>query len=122
MEDEELVRPLLWLGIEDYAGLWEAVWELNTRRPEQPEPANRLIAERILRELLDAGHIRLFKSPEPYGDVASIPLHEAEAALGRCENWAEPRPNGVSVRFSTTPSGEALYNVLMERRRQGGAA
>jgi hypothetical protein len=110
--DDEVTRALLWLGIEDYAGLWEAVWELNTQRPHVPESENRRIAAQALRELLDAGQITLFRSREPYEDVRPIPTDEAEAVLASAESWVEPAPGATSIRFSATESGEAAYNDM----------
>jgi hypothetical protein len=111
--DDQLIRVLLWLAIEDYAGLWEAVWELNTRRPETPESENRRAAEQVLRELLGAGHVRLFRSREPYEDVTPISTAQADTVLGQDESWAEPVRDGTSIRFGATPAGEAAYNELM---------
>jgi hypothetical protein len=111
--DTEVIRALLWLAIEDYAGLWEAVWELNTQRPELPKSDNRLAAEGTLRELLEAGHITLFRSREPYEDVVPISADESESVFASDASWTEPTPHGTSIRFGATPSGEAAYNELM---------
>ncbi len=93
---------LLWLAIEDYAGLWEAVWDLNSRRPQLPESENRRVAEETLRELVRAGQVTLFRSREPYEDVTPISAAESDEVLADRENWLEPTPHGTSIRFGAT--------------------
>jgi len=115
IEGDKSLQALLWAGIEDYAGLWEAVWELNSLRPQVPESENRLSAERLVRELLKEGHVRLFESREPYEALTPLPANEIDLVLGKPQSWAEPAPNGVSIRFGTTPSGEGVNNRMVAR-------
>jgi hypothetical protein len=95
--DDERVRALLWLGIEDSAGLWEVVWALNTLLPGCAESENRSAAERTLRSLLELGQVALIQAREPYEQIVPIAPAEIEAALDRAEGWAEPS-GGLSMR------------------------
>ena len=117
IEHDNPVKALLWAGIEDYAGLWEAVWELNSLRPQAQESENRSSAKRLVCELLKDGHVRLFESREPYEDVTPLPTNEIELVIGQPENWEEPAPKGVSIRFGTTPSGERVYNQMVAKSK-----
>lgn len=111
MDDDEIKRTLLWLGIEDYSGLWEAVWELNTRAPEE-ETSNAALARRSLQDYLRQGWIELFECEEPEGDLRQLSTTAAMAALQRDGAWKEPAPGTRSIRFSTTPKGESAYAEL----------
>ena len=105
--DRDDVKAILWLAIEDYSGLWEAVWELRT---DHPEVGAAVLADRArdhLVDLIDRGLVRLYRCQEPYGDLAEIEDHEVGEVLATAENWFEPGPGSVSIRFGATASGEA---------------
>lgn len=98
---------LLWLAAEDYAGLWEAVWQLHTLHPDGEVSELRDRAEQIIRGLLDAGLVELYWCQEPYGDMSAIPADGAAAVLATPGVWEEPDAGATSVRVSATPAGEA---------------
>lgn len=109
-------RTLLWAAIEDYSGLWEAVWELRSVHPEMSTKSLEATARGILEELLREGNIDLYWCQEPYGDMTLVPESEAAGLLAADEAFADPAEDALSVRFSATPSGEALYRSMWEQR------
>jgi hypothetical protein len=111
----DLLPIVLWLAIEDYSGLWEVVWELNTRFPGN-DPSNRRRARETVRVLLDRGLLDLYWSQEPLGDPVRISAEEAQALLDDDRFWEEPVAGGRSVRIGATEAGEEAYEDLA---RQG---
>jgi hypothetical protein len=105
-------KTLLWAAVEDYAGLWEAVWELRSVHPEASAEWLESTAQEILTKLLLEDHIELFWCEEPYGDMAPIPEAQARQILQSPTAWDEPTENAVSVRFSATPEGETAYEGM----------
>lgn len=60
-------------------------------------------------DLIDRGLVRLYRCQEPYGDRAEIEDHEVGEVLATAENWFEPGPGSVSIRFGAKASVEASY-------------
>lgn len=115
--DQSLLRRILWLGIEDYSGLWEARWEAKAVRPEESDSGIDELARRSVKALVDRGYLRLFRCQEPYGDMTETDVGEAPALLEDEGSWIEPGPRTVSIRISATPAGELAYReapVLVE--------
>jgi hypothetical protein len=105
---------VLWLAIEDYSGLWEIVWELNTRSPED-RASNGRRARETVRELLQRGFLDLYWTDEPYGDPVRIPAPEIDAVLDTDEYWDAPTAGVRSVRIGATEAGEEGYELLAKR-------
>jgi len=105
-------KTLLWAAVEDYAGLWEAVWELRSVHPGASTESLESTAQEILTKLLVEGRIELFWCEEPYGDITLIPQAQARQILESSTAWDEPTENAVSVRFSATEAGEDHYSHL----------
>lgn len=118
IDRNDQVRALLWLGIEDYGGLWEAIWQLKSLDPTKPEPEIRIAAERILRQLAARGDVMLFRARGEDQKLTPIPSGEVAAVLARDGNWIAPTLDATSVRFGTTPFGEATHEDITSRRRR----
>lgn len=106
---ETEARAILWLAIEDFAGLWEVVWQLRSIRPETPEPGLRESAVEIVTDFLRRGWIDLYKCQEPYGELRKIPSGDAASLLAQEASWNEPSADSISIRVGATPSGEAAF-------------
>jgi hypothetical protein len=106
----EVVRRVLWLGIEDYSGLWEVVWELNTLRDDKTPAENRATAQEIVTELLEKDLIQIFQCEEPDGSPVAVPMGVAKKILETDSAWEPPGFNGVSWRIGATDKGERAYN------------
>jgi hypothetical protein len=101
-------KALLWLAVEDYSGLWEAVWELRSLHP-QADPDELIEASRaVLVGLLRDGLIELYRCVEPYGDTTPVADADAPALLEAPKGWDVPEDGVLSVRFTATAAGEAL--------------
>ncbi len=105
----EFAKILLWACIEDYAGLWELLWEVNSKFPELPENERKRMSLNVASLLLDNGFIKLYRCKEPYGELSELDADEARVVLGEERNWEAPEFEGVSIRAAATEKGEELY-------------
>lgn len=116
-----VVRALLWLGVEDYTGLWEAVAEVRA--------ANRLLGSRqarrqtakLLSDLARRGWIELYICVEPLDDaISQVPAEQVDEVLEREDSWEPPIESGSkSVRFATTERGESAYEESARSTHDG---
>ncbi|MEE2521985.1 hypothetical protein V1639_07695 [Pseudarthrobacter sp. J75] len=109
MED---MKSILWLAIEDYSGLWEAVWQLRTYNPETAADVLIERAKTVLELLFAGGFIRFFRCQEPYGQLSEMKDTEVAEILSDPRYWEEPAVDSVSIRFGTTSLGQEKYAAL----------
>jgi len=102
-------RVILWLAVEEYAELWEVVWQLRSLRPRDSEADLGQVATTVVAGLLQRGWVNLYRCEEPYGELFEIPRDEAEGLLADEASWCEPAAEKVSIRIGATASGEEVY-------------
>ena len=102
-------RKILWAAIEDYAGLWELVWELNTSFPQIPEIDRRSGAEAIVRSLLARGYVRLFERNRVGENEKLVPNERWEDLLRDEARWREPVGGATEILIAATDAGEEYY-------------
>jgi hypothetical protein len=112
IDEKKAQRVILWAAIEDYAGLWELVWELNTAFPDADESEKLSTCQRITGELISSGYVELFRCEEPDGDTTKLPTSEALALILKRDSWKTPDGDTTSLRVSATVSGEELHNSV----------
>ena len=101
------MRKRLWLGIEDYSGLWEVVRELNTIHPEGRGGINEAAAQGAMIDALQRGWVRLHWSTEMTGDLELIPEEQHLAVALDRASW---EPSGErTIRFETIEAGRAAH-------------
>ncbi len=116
MELKAACSVALWLAIEDYAGLWEVIWEINTIAPELQENEKKNLAITAVKELLDRGWVELLSSDESTGSMTQIDQASVARIIEQEDSWREPAASGRSTRMSATPAGEAAYSEYFEAR------
>jgi hypothetical protein len=100
-----LEEKILWAAIEDYAGLWEVVWEFGNEIP--PIPFG--IIQATVLSFFNQGYIELFRCKEPYGEVTKID-DGCMDILSDKANWDPPNQLSLfSIRISATESGKSYY-------------
>lgn len=104
-------KAILWASIEDYAGLWEAVWELRPLHRDADDGELLLIARREIDHLIDEGFIALYRTVEPDGEPQRISEQEYRPILEEARNWLAPDWDATAIRFGATPAGEAAYTA-----------
>jgi hypothetical protein len=120
--DSPLVASLLWLGDEDYTGLWEAVAEVRAHRSGSTPAEVRTATAELILALANSGMIEIFACREPVEDETASRLSrpQYEESLAQESRW-NPLPirelaSGVdSIRYATTDLGLAAYQDFYGR-------
>ena len=108
------IEKLLWTSIEDYCGLWELVWEINTLHPNLSRKEGQHIALQCMLYLISKDLVRLFYCQEPYGRMIEIVDRSSYPNLLQdLKLWEAPLPGTRSIRVSATKSGEKYYRDIM---------
>ncbi len=72
---KDVAYKILWSTIEDFVGLWEILWELNSVLPENSQKKNQNISKKILRYFLEQNQPVLQTSPFRHCAIAKGRLH-----------------------------------------------
>lgn len=111
MDQEFAERAALELACEDWCGIWEALWILNTQRPDLPADTRATLAATALRRLHDLGYITFIRVPWPgpsgLEDYLGLPFEDVNAELDG-QGWKQVPPVS-DVWFGATPEGQAAY-------------
>lgn len=105
-------RSLLWLGVEEYTGLWEAAAEVAKFEPELAFWDACRRAGALLAALYQAGLITLHRTEEPLvgGHIREIAAQDVKATLSIGPHWQPPTAGVESVRFKATAQGREAYD------------
>jgi hypothetical protein len=108
---DDLERNVLWLGIEDYTGLWEAALEAGPDTEPSSFGAVQARARLVIESLLGGGFIELFVFQ---GLVVSeraelVPPERHASVLGDDDFWKVPEGEGELAGFAATEQGFAAY-------------
>jgi hypothetical protein len=101
-------------GAEDYYGLHELVWGLNTHYPAEAPEAKLSAAMSAIRELLGLELVTIHASDQDRRPLADpLPAAKAVAVVGRHSAWETPGGTGPegSFWFTTTSKGEAALGA-----------
>lgn len=112
MDAIEIEKLLLASAADDYAGLYEAIWELNATFPSESLGNKYEAASAAIRALHARGWIELYEmSPLQEGKYRYqlIPGSEVQAVLENPVSWY-PDYGGVRIVFSITDSGEQAWS------------
>src|SRR4028119_1454960 len=106
----DLVKDLLWLGIEDLTGLWSAAWSAEAIEGIASIEAARDRAPSVLGSLLAEGLVDLYLVHGlPQNAAAAVPHDRGPALLRDDECWTVPEEGETSVWFATTEKGFDRY-------------
>jgi hypothetical protein len=108
----DIEKLLLASAAEDYAGLYEAIWELNAAFPAESLGDKYDAAAAALRALLGRGWITLYeRSPLTDGEYRyqAIPAAALESVLANPVSWY-PDYSGLRIVFSITAAGEQAWS------------
>lgn len=107
---KKISKNILWATIEDYAGLWEVLWEVNSLTCENTYEENKKIAYVNLVDFLKKGIVDFFYCVEPYGELKKIEnINEILNLLKNDKYWHEPEKNEISIRVGSTEKGKKYY-------------
>ena len=111
MDKKVAQHDILWMATDDWTGLWEVAWSLQTLWPElRGEPAEQK-GRALLSELLDDGLIYLCFFGEGNKEKR-VSRQKAHELLNDPENWEPPEGFIEHVRFAATEEGERRMFAL----------
>ena len=115
-----LIKIVLWATIENYVGLWEITWEINSVVEKNDEQTNKKIAKEILLYLLNRDFIRLYYSEKDKYDYKELNKGEATDIIVNEKYWNTTEFDNIFVMVASTKEGEAFYNSLLHIHRKEG--
>lgn len=110
MKIEDVEKVLLSSASEDWTGLYEAVWELNTLYPDETLGRKYDAAINALLNLHNKGWISFGKAStsKPGNLIATISAQDVAEMLSHPVSWY-PNYDGTVVVFSVTDAGTEKY-------------
>ena len=112
--NRQLVYKILWSTIEEFVGLWEILWEVNTILHKDVSK-NKELAKKIVFYFLETELIKLYYDTWGNDELREIDNQEAMEIIKGEKFWLPPEINDVCVKAGSTEKGEKYYNEeLME--------
>ena len=108
---DSLETSLLWLGVEDYTGLWQAVAEARDDTGSLSLNEAQVKARRSMESLLRRGYVEMFACQEPLNNesVDVVPPERWPIVLAEVASWEPPEEGAISFRYATTDQGFVAY-------------
>jgi hypothetical protein len=91
IDKSDLRRRILEDGSEDYTGLYEIIWSLNTHYPDVPRETKMTAARGVMLDLLQSGEIALYKTRWASNEYVAVPPSEALTVAQSAEAWGDPK-------------------------------
>lgn len=107
---KKIVYKILWSTIEDYVGLWEILWELNSELPENCQRENQDISKKIVRYFLDQNLVTFYVSKWGSDELEAKDYRESLNLIENEKLWEAPAINELCVKIGNTEKGEKYYN------------
>ena len=106
MITKNIINKILWSTIEDYSGLWEIVWEINSLIEGAD---SRAIAKEVLALLKNHGLIEYYFAKWGQEGLKKISESEMRELLEEDQYWAPPSIDQDCMKVGTTQKGEEYY-------------
>jgi len=107
---KDIVYKILWSTIEDFVGLWEILWELNSVLTDKSQEENQEIAKKILRYFLEQNLITFYVSKWGSDKLEELDFGEALKLIEDKKYWNAPSINELCIKIGNTEKGEKFYN------------
>jgi len=107
---KDIVYKILWSAIEDFVGLWEILWELNSVLTDKSQEENQEIARKILRYFLEQNLITFYVSKWGSDKLEELDFGEALKLIEDKKYWNAPSINELCIKIGNTEKGEKFYN------------
>lgn len=107
---KDVAYKILWSTIEDYVGLWEILWELNSLFPENGQKENQVRAKQILKHFLEQNLVTFYMSTWGSDKLTELQFKEASKMLNGEKYWQAPQKNEQCIKIGNTEKGEKCYN------------
>lgn len=100
MTRTEIRDVVLDLTSDDYVGLWEIAWRLNTLFPNEAPSERQYMAEGVTSELLREGRLTAFVGAMFDEDATPIPTEEAVREVQTRSAWEPPAQGAHHMRVT----------------------
>ena|SRR3989442_6285103 len=90
IDNAKLRQEILSDGEEDYRGLYEIVWSLNSKYPDLSRDLKIAAARAVVAELLKEGQVALFRTNWASNRYDPVPQDAALGAIGTPSAWENP--------------------------------
>lgn len=101
MKRADIRDAVLELSSDDYVGLWEIAWRLNTLFPNESPSKRRDMAAGVTSELLREGLLAAFRGVTFDGDVVPMPTDQAVREVQTQSAWEPPAQGSRHIRVTT---------------------
>ncbi|MEV0897182.1 hypothetical protein [Actinoplanes sp. NPDC049802] len=105
-------KNLVWLGYEDYTGLWQIVLEVQDEEGINSLAEAQRFAKQTVESLLSRGWIELYFTDGPWTNetITAVPPEKRAQVLAADDSWATPVGGGGKlIWFGTTDEGFSAY-------------
>lgn len=106
---KDIIYKILWSTIEDFVGLWEILWELNSVLPEKSHNENRETARKILKHFLEQHLVIFYLNKWGSDEFEELKYTEALKLLEEERYWNAPDLDELCIRIGNTEKGERFY-------------
>jgi len=107
---KHIVYKILWSTIEDFVGLWEILWELNSVLPEKSRKENQENAKLILRYFLEQKLVTFYFNKWGSDELEVLPYNRSMKLLDDEKFWDAPALKELCIKIGNTGKGEQFYN------------
>ena len=107
--NKDLIYKLLWSAIEEFVGLWELLWEINSEL-DGNSTTNKELAKKLLLFLLETKLIKLYYNRWGDDQLQEINQQESIEIIKGEKFWLPPEVNEICVKVGSTEKGEKYYN------------
>lgn len=115
MLTKEILYKILWSTIEEFTGLWEIHWELNSLFPQNSSEENREIGKKILIYFLETDFIRIYFDKWGVDKLKAVDKLDEVKVLNDNKFWEAPLINEICIKAGCTVKGEEVYkNELID--------
>lgn len=107
---KDIVYKILWGTIEDFVGLWEILWEINSLLPQKSQEENQENIKKILCYFLEQNLVTFYLNRWGSDELEELKSDEALKILKEEKYWNPPAINQLCIKVGSTEKGEKYYN------------
>ena len=96
---------------EDYTGMYEFIWGLNSQFPEVSEAEKITVGQAVFERLHASGFIQLYHTKWMSDDYVPVPKSEVLEIISDPKSWRSPAdtPDESYYCFTSTEAGDRAY-------------
>lgn len=107
MISKSIISKVLWSTIEDFSGLWEILWELNSLEIKRNRKSTAII---ILKYLYKQNLIKFYFNRWGTDKLTEVDKQEVQNLFNKEQYWKAPNFGETCIKVGSTLKGEEYYN------------